>query len=126
MLELVGSPKVRHVARYEPAWDDLDDAHAAVWEAIRPLFPAHAMADQTDYGVLLISWSMQGGRRTGTHFAAPVIIRIDPGLLVALWTCDDESRREIAALQVDEVKAQLAGYDPRSRVPHCGVVVLGE
>jgi hypothetical protein len=124
MLELVRSNAPRYSPRYEPAWDDLDEAHAAVWDAIRPLFPPQAMADQTDYGVLVVSWQIRG--RRSSHFAAPVIVRIDPGLLVALWTCDEESRREIAMLQVDAVREALDGYDPHSRIPTCGVVQLGE
>ena len=132
MLELVRSHPQRAAhhaphraaARHQPAWDDLDDAHAAIWDEIRPLFPAQAMADQTDYGVLLVSWPLRGAR--SFHFAAPVIVRIDPGLLVALWSCDDAGRREIAMLQVDAVREALDRYDPYSRIPTCGVVRLGE
>ena len=112
--------------RFEPAWDDLDEAHAAVWDAIRHLFPAHAMVDQTDYGCLVVSWSLKGPRSASTHFAAPVIIRIDPCLLLALWTCDEESRNDIAQLQAPVVEAALDTYDPYSRVPRCGVILLGD
>jgi hypothetical protein len=126
MLELVRSHTKPRMARYEFAWHGLDEAHGAVWQAIRDLFPSHAMADQTDYGCLLISWSLRDGRRACTHFAAPVIVRIAPGLLVALWTCDEQSRRDIAELQAQIVSDALADYDPHSRVPSCGVIVLGE
>jgi len=128
MLELVRSHSPRAARRaathQERARDDLDDAHAAIWKAIRPLFPAQAMADQTDYGVLVVSWPLRGAR--SFHFAAPVIVRIDPGLLVALWTCDEETRRQIAMLQVDAVRDALERHDPHSRIPTCGVVQLGE
>ena len=128
MLELVRSHSphaARRVpVRSAPAWDDLDDAHAAIWDAIRPLFPAQAMADQTDYGVLVVSWPLRGAR--SSHFAAPFIVRIGPGLLVALWTCDEKSRREIAMLQVEAVSEALDRYDPHSRIPTCEVVQLGE
>jgi len=82
------------------------------------------MADQTDYGVLVVSWPLRGAR--SFHFAAPVIVRIDPGLLVALWTCDEESRREIALGLVDAVREALDLHDPYSRIPTCPVVQLGE
>ena len=129
MLELVRSPTLPtppRIARYEPAWDELDEAHAAIWDAVRHLFPEHAMVDQADYGCLVVSWAIGKGRRSGTHFAAPVMIRIDPGLLLALWTCDEESRRDIANLQVDAVREALDSYDPHSRIPSCGVILLGE
>lgn len=126
MLDLVRAQNQARLARFEPAWEDLDDAHAAVWEAIRHLFPTRAMVDQTDYGCLVISWPVREARRVSSHFAAPVIIRIEPGLLLALWTCDGESRRDIANLQVHRVEEGLEAYDPFSRVPRCGVIVLGE
>ena len=126
MLQLVRSQTPPPPARLQPAWDDLDEAHAAVWEALSPLFPAHAMVDQTDYGCLVISWSLAEGRLSGAHFAAPVIVRITPGLLVALWTCDEDTRREIAQMQVQTVEEALRSYDPTSRVPRCGVIVLGD
>lgn len=126
MLELVRSHTSPRIARYEAARDDLDEAHDAVWQAVRHLFPSNAMVDQVDYGCLLVSWAL-GGRRRGTaHFAAPIMIRIEPNLLLALWTCGAEGRREIAAMQVPVVEQALESYDPHSRVPRCGVVILGE
>ena len=130
MLELVQSPSLSlsppRIARFEPAWDDLDEAHAAVWDAIRHLFPRHAMVDQADYGCLVVSWSLGKGRKSAAHYAAPVIIRIATGLLLALWTCDEDSRRDIANLQADCVREALVSYDPHSRVTRCGVIALGE
>ena len=136
MLQQVRS---RNEHRYSPALQpqleqqlppaasmDLDDAHGAIWQAVRHLFPEHAMVDQADYGCIVVSWKLRDPMRRGTQFAAPVMIRVEPGLLLALWTCDGESRREIAHLQVEAVSNALAGYEPRSRVPSCGVIVLGE
>lgn len=107
----------------EPETTTLDDAHAAVWEAVRHLFPTHAIASQTDYGRLMVSWEIEG--LTCTHFAAPVLMRVEPGLLLALWTCKPDER-EIITMEFEPiVRAHLAGYDPVSRVPTCRVVVLG-
>jgi hypothetical protein len=108
---------------------ELDEPHRAIWQAIRHLFPAHAMVDQTDYGCMLVSWLLVSVRRDGRrcrHFAAPVVIRLQPGLMLALWTCDPAERDEIAHEQVPVVREHLAGYDPHARVPTCGVIVLGE
>lgn len=126
MLDLVASPSTPSLSRFDVGWDELDVAHAAIWDAISELFPAHAMVDQTDYGCLVISWSIRKGGRGGTHFAAPVIIRITPGLLVALWTSDDEGRRSIAQAQAQVVDEALRLYEPTSRVPSCGVITLGD
>lgn len=126
MLELVRSHLSPRIARPDPAREDLDEAHDAVWQAVRHLFPEHAMVDQVDYGCLLVSWALRGPRRGASHFAAPVMIRIEPNLLLALWTCDAQSRRDIASLQAPLVEEALAAYDPFSRVPRCGVVVLGD
>jgi hypothetical protein len=109
-----------------PAEAALDQPYLAVWNAISHLFPAHAMVDRVDYGWLLVSWRLPCGRGAATHFAAPLMIRIEPGLLLALWTCEPHERNEIAREQEDTVRACLDEYDPHSRVPTCGVVVLGE
>lgn len=126
MLELVGTVTRQRAALYEPAPDDLDDAHAAVWRAIRHLFPERAMVDQADYGCLLVSWTLRGPRVGSRHYAAPVIIKIETGLLLALWTCDAESRADIEDLLAADVAEALQSYDPHSRVPRCGVIALGE
>jgi len=129
MLELVREhTQARTIARHvhvDEAWD-LDEPHRAVWEAIRRLFPAHAMVDQVDHGCLLVSWTLRDGRRACTQFAAPVMVRLGAGLLLALWTCGAEARGEIAQAQVDPVREALAGYDPHSRIPTCGVIHLGD
>jgi len=129
MLELVREhTQARTIARHvhvDEAWD-LDEPHRAVWEAIRRLFPAHAMVDQVDHGCLLVSWTLREGRRGGAQFAAPVMIRIGAGLLLALWTCEGVLRREIAAQQAEVVGEALACYDPHSRIPSCGVILLGD
>jgi hypothetical protein len=120
------APSAAHAAPAAAARDDLDEAHAAVWEAIRHLFPASAMVDQADYGCLLVSWTVRDPVRRTKHFAAPVIVRIEQGLLLALWTSDDDARREIASFLALDVAEALQDYDPHSRVPRCGVIVLGE
>ena len=129
MLELVREHTAARAlakAEREDEASRLDEPHRAVWDAIGHLFPAHAMANQVDHGCLLVSWSLRDGRRACTHFAAPIIIRIGPGLMLALWTCGREERREIAALQAETVREALTGYDPHSRVPTCGVIQLGD
>jgi hypothetical protein len=126
MLEMVRMrAEPPHAVREEPEWA-MDEPHAAVWEAIRPLFPLRAMATQTDYGYMVVSWPLRRDRRASTHFAAPVVIRIEPGLLLALWTCDPDERDSIAREQVETVREQLESYDPHARVPTCGVIVIGE
>ena len=125
MQDLVRSRTARRAERNTLAWG-LDDPHAAVWHAIRHLFPLHACATPTGYGGMMVSWTLRDGRLACTQWAAPVMIRIEPGLLLALWTCDPEDRIAIAALQTDAVREALYGYDPHSRVPSCGVIVLGD
>lgn len=125
MQDLVRTRTARRVGR-DSATGDLDDPHLAVWQAVRYLFPLHAVATQTDHGCMLVSWTLRDGRRACAHWAAPVIIRIESGLLLALWTCDPEDRIAIAALQAETVREALYRYDPHSRVPTCGVIVLGE
>ena len=107
----------------EPDTSALDEAHLAVWDAVRHLFPAHAIVCQTDHGRLMVTWAIEG--LTSTHFAAPVLMRIEPGLLLALWTCEPDERELITMEFEPVVRAQLANHDPQSRVPTCGVIVLG-
>jgi len=104
----------------------LDDAHAALWHAVRHLFPAHAMVDQTGDGQLLISWTIAGATAGSLLLATPVMIRIEPGLLFALWTGDFIERRALARLQERTVRAALAGHDPLARIPTTPLIVLGE
>ena len=125
MQDLVRSRIAHRAGRPTFAWD-MDDPHAAVWGAIRLLFPLHACATPTGYGGFVVSWTLRDGRLACTQWAAPVMIRIEPGLLLALWTSEPDDRRAIAALQAETVRDALAGYDPHSRVPSCGVIVLGD
>ncbi len=121
--------RLRGPARFmsQPSADvELDEPHLAIWNAIAHLFPAHAMVDQVDYGWLLVSWELPPGRGASAHFAAPVMLRIEPGLLLALWTCEPHERDEIAREQEGAVRVRLDEYDPNSRLPSCGVIVLGE
>lgn len=129
MLELVRQhTAARTTARstVDESARDLDEPHLAVWDAVRHLFPAHAMVNQVDHGCLLVSWTLRDGRLACTHFAAPVLIRIGAGLLLALWTSSPQVRDEIAAVQAETVRAGLEGYDPHSRVPTGGVILLGD
>jgi hypothetical protein len=103
----------------------LDPVHQSQWEAIRSLFPNHAMADQPEAGLLLVTWTIRG-RRRALHYAAPVMLKIDSGLLLALWASDEEERAQIAGAQRDTVEAALANYDPASRVVTMPMIVLGE
>jgi hypothetical protein len=125
MLELVRPRTEHHAARYDEAWE-FDDPHRAVWFAIRHLFPSHAQATQTDHDCLMVTWTLRDGRRNCTHFAAPVVIRIEANLLLALWTCSEEERDAIANAQAETVREALYAYDPHSRVPTCGVIMLGD
>jgi hypothetical protein len=134
MLELVRSntktrvppPMAAGATGHDATWDDVDDAHGAVWQAVRHLFPANAMVDQVGYGCLLVAWQLRHPSRRSWSFAAPVMIRIAPGLLVALWTSDGPGRRDLAELQAEVVSDALATYDPHSRVPTCDVIRLGD
>jgi hypothetical protein len=110
----------------EPWSRDLDEPHAAVWDAVRHLFPAHADVTQANHGCMVITWLVRDPQRRSTHYAAPLIIRIEPGLLLALWTCGATERRAIAGLQEETVREAIAQYDPHSRIPTCDMIVLGD
>lgn len=129
MLELVREHTASRTRAPVHVNDDdgwgLDKPHQALWDAVRHLFPPEAMVDQVDHGCLLISWPLRS-LRGSTHFAAPIVIRVASGLLLALWTCGRMERREIASLQVETVKQALSAYDPYSRMPTCGVIELGD
>lgn len=105
---------------------DLDDAHGAVWAAISHLFPPNAMVDQAGDGYMVISWALPGARGRTLQFAAPVMIRLEPALLLALWTPNLLERRSIARLQARIVREELAAYEPLARIPTAPVIVLGE
>ena len=124
MLELVRTRTDRAVARIA-SWD-LDDPHEAVWQGIRLLFPPHATPTQADCGILMVSRTLRDGRRACTQWAAPILIRIEAGLLLALWTCDPDERIAIACLQAETVREGLSEYDPHSRRPTGAVIALGD
>jgi hypothetical protein len=74
----IETARARARPRPVPARDagasELDEPHRAIWRAIRHLFPAQAMVDQTDYGCMVVSWPLRSGRRGGraaVHFARP-------------------------------------------------------
>lgn len=126
MPELARTRVEHAILRNDDDLWDLDEPHRAVWSAVRHLFPTHAFVTQTDAGYMMVTWTMRDGRRNCTHFAAPLVIRMEPGLLLALWTCEEEDRIEIACAQAETVRQALYDYDPHSRVPTCGVIVLGD
>ena len=106
-----------HLAAREDDAVHLEAPHLAVWHAIRNLFPPHAMVSQTDYGCMLVSWTLRDGRRACTQFAAPIMIRLRSELMLALWTSDPKDREAIAHAQADVVREALAGYDPHTHKP---------
>jgi len=125
MLQQSTAPVLRQVDKVQNS-AAMDAADAAVWDAIRHLFPPHAMVDQTDDGGMVISWTLHETRGRSARFAAPLLIRIEPALLLALWTPDLIERKTIARLQARVVRRELTGYDPLARIPTARVIVLGE
>jgi len=104
---------------------DLDEPHAAMWQALRNFFPSHAIPTQTDCGYMMVSWKLHDSFPSSS-WAAPIMIRIRPGLLLALWTCDPEARIDIACAEAESVHEALYDYDPHSRVSTCDVIELGD
>lgn len=104
---------------------DLDAARMLLWKAIQHLFPAHAEVTQTDNGAIAITWAMrsEGSGRRG--FSAPILIRPEPGLILALWTSAPADRQRIAEMQEMDVRLGLFGYEPDETLPRARVIVLG-
>lgn len=103
----------------------LDPPHAAIWGAVRHLFPKHAQAIQLPNGTLAISWAVR--HQSGAHheMATPITVRLEPGLMASLREADDEQRKAIAAQQEAVFRAGLMGYDPFVAMPSARVIVLG-
>jgi hypothetical protein len=110
-------------AEAEPA--TMDAARAALWEAVRHLFPPHAQAIQLPTGSLAISWAVARHAGASTEMATPITVRLEPDLEQSLLTADAEQRRRIAVTQEPEFRAGLMGYDPFTDVPRARVIVLG-
>ncbi|MEP6791132.1 MAG: STAS/SEC14 domain-containing protein [Ramlibacter sp.] len=102
----------------------MEPAHAALWDAMRHLFPLHAQAIQLPNATLAISWATS---EPGAVYdmAVPITVRLEPQLMESLLAADDEQRKRIAADQETAFRAGLMGYDPYSAVPRARVIVLG-
>ncbi|MES2634261.1 MAG: hypothetical protein V4669_14920 [Pseudomonadota bacterium] len=105
----------------------LDPARAAIWAAVRHLFPPHAQAIQLPTGTLAISWpiSKQQHRDARYEMATPITVRLEPDLLESLNVATAEQRKRIASNQEAAFRAGMIGYDPYTAVPKARVIVLG-
>lgn len=111
--------------QHTPGIHALDSVRAAVWQAYRHLFPPHSRAAQTDQGSIVISWSTRGDPDASHPYAAPVLLRLDEGLLQQLRNSDAVERKALAARHEPALRVGLRGYDPFVREPKARVVVLG-
>ena len=109
----------------EPRGKLMGAAHAAIWDAMRHLFPRHAQAIELPNGTLAISWSV--AHQAGSHYdmATPITVRLEPDLMQSLTLADAEQRKRIATHQEASFRAGLMGYDPYAAVPSARVIVLG-
>ena len=113
----------------EPAGDSdrtmMGPAQAAIWEALRHLFPLHAQAVQLPNGTLAISWAVPQHEGALYEMATPISVRLDPHLEERLRLAGAEERKRIAAQQESMFRAGLMGYDPATDVPKARVITLG-
>ena len=100
-------------------------AQAAIWDAMRHLFPLHAQAVQLPNGTLAISWAVPRHEGALYEMATPISVRLDPHLEERLRLAGDEERKRIAAQQETMFRAGLMGYDPATDVPKARVITLG-
>jgi len=103
----------------------LDCVRVAFWQAYRHLFPAHSLAAQTPQGAVVISWPVHDEPGAIYPYATPVLLRIDPALLDALWRCDAAHRLRIARHHEPTVREGLRGYDPFAQFPNARVITIG-
>ena len=103
----------------------LEPPHAAIWEAVRHLFPKHAQAIQLPNGTLAISWAVKHQSGAYHEMATPITVRLEPGLAATMLAADDARRKAIATEQEAVFRAGLMGYDPYAAVPSARVIVLG-
>ena len=103
----------------------MDSAHAAIWDAMRHLLPPHAQAVQLPNGTLAVSWATAGEPAATQEMAAPLSIRLEPGLLAGLRQADAGQRERLAQRQEPAFRAGLVGYDPYTVIPKARVIVLG-
>jgi hypothetical protein len=103
----------------------LDPVRAAIWQAVRHLFPSHAKAIQLPNGSLAISWSVANQPDALHEMATPINIRLEPDLVERLRFANPEQRKRIATHQESAFRAGLVGYNPFTDVPRARVIVLG-
>lgn len=103
----------------------LDPVRAAIWQAVRHLFPSHAKAIQLPNGSLAISWSVANQPDALHEMATPINIRLEPELVERLRFANHEQRKRIATHQEAAFRAGLVGYNPFTDVPRARVIVLG-
>ena len=103
----------------------LDSIRAVFWEAYRHLFPPHSVSAQTRHGSLVISWSITDEPDARYPYAAPVVLRFEEDLLVAMAKADLRQRLRIAQNHEPTLREGMRGYDPFSRFPNARVVTIG-
>jgi hypothetical protein len=103
----------------------VDEIRSVFWETFRHLFPPHAKVVQTESGAITISWTMAGDPYAQSTHAAPITIRFEEDLLLAMRTSGAEQRKKIAARQEPVLRAGMIVYDPYAAVPKARVIVLG-
>ena len=113
----------------EPAGDSdrtmMGPAQAAIWEAVRHLFPLHAQAIQLPNGTLAISWAVPRHESALYEMATPISVRLDPQLEERLRLAGEDERKRIAGQQEMSFRAGMMGYDPATDVPKARVITLG-
>ncbi|TWO72420.1 hypothetical protein FN976_06885 [Caenimonas sedimenti] len=108
-----------------PGVAPLDGVRAVFWQAYRHLFPPHSLAGQTPNGSIVISWSVVDDPHASHPYAAPVLLRLDEGLVDLMASSDAGQRRRIAQTHEPTLREGLRGYDPFARIPNARVVSLG-
>lgn len=103
----------------------LDNVRSVFWHAYRHLFPAHSLVAQTRKGSLVISWSVVDDPHAHHPYAAPVVLRFDPDLLVAMARADARNRIRIALKHEPTLREGLRGYDPFTRFPNARIIHIG-
>jgi hypothetical protein len=103
----------------------LDNVRSVFWQAFRHLFPPHSLAAQTPNGSVVISWSIMDEPDARYPYAAPVMLRFDPGLVEAMWKADARQRVRMAKKHEATLREGLRGYDPFARFPNARVVNIG-
>jgi hypothetical protein len=103
----------------------MDEVHLGVWQAVRHLFPAEAVATEPKPGWISITWSIAPDSDSSQSFATPILLKIEHPLLKVMWTTSTERRKAIATRQEATVRTGMLGYNPNASLPDIRVVVLG-